>query len=70
MSFMSAINPKLYEKACCSLLIINFAKFTVCYNKYEYVCDALFCSIQVYSTLYSLQQIVVTYKLQVYIMLM
>jgi len=69
MPFMSAINPKLYEKTCCSLLIINFAEFTVCYNKYEYVCAVLFCSIQVYSTLYSLQQIVVTYKLQVYIML-
>ena len=39
------------------------------YNKYEYVCAVLFCTIQVYSTLYSLQQIVVTYKLQVYIML-
>ena len=54
MPFMSAINPKLCEKACCSLSIINFAQFTVCY-KYEYVCDVV-----VYSTLYSLQQVVVT----------
>ena len=65
MPFMSAINPKLYEKTCCSLLIINFAEFTVCYNKYVYVCDVVVYSIQVYSKLYSLHQIVVSYKLQV-----
>ena len=69
MPFMSAINPKLYEKTCCSLLIINFAKITVYYNKYVYVCDVVVYSIQVYSKLYSLHQIVVSYKLQVYIML-
>ena len=34
-----------------------------------YVCDVMVYSIQVYSKLYSLQQIVVSYKLQVYIML-
>ena len=40
-----------------------------CYNKYVYACDVVVYNIQVYSKLYSLQQIVVTYKLQVYIML-
>ena len=59
---MSAINPKLYEKTCCSLLIINFAQFAVHYNKYEHVCDVVVYSTQVYSKLYSLHQIVVTYK--------
>ena len=43
MPFMIAINPKLYEKTCCSLLIINFAVF---YSKYEYVCDVVVYSIQ------------------------
>ena len=70
MSFMSAIYPKLYEKTCCSLLIINFAYSlryaTISMSMYVYA--VLFCTIQVYSTLYSLHQIVVTYKLQVYIM--
>ena len=33
-----------------------------------YICDVVY-STQVYSTLFSLQQIVVTYKLQVYITL-
>ena len=37
--------------------------------KYVYVCDVVVYSIQVYSKLYSLHQIVVSYKLQVYIML-
>ena len=34
-------------------------------NKNEHVCDMVVYSIHVYSTLFSLQQIVVTYKLQV-----
>ena len=57
MPFMSASNPKLYEKTCCSLLIINL--FTVFHSKYEYVSDVVVYSIQVYSELYSLQQFVV-----------
>ena len=35
----------------CFLSIVNFAQFTVCYNKYEYVCDLIVYSIQGYSTL-------------------
>ena len=45
--------------------IINLAKLTVPYNKYEHVWDRKVYGMQVYSTLYSLQQIVVAYKLRV-----
>ena len=62
MPFLSAINPKLYEKTWYWLLIVNLAKLTVHSNKYEYVWDCQVCSIQVYSTLDTLQQIVATYK--------
>ena len=55
-------NPKLYEKTSYWLLIINLAKLTVHYNKYEYVRDSQVYGIQVYSILYSLQQVVFTYK--------
>ena len=50
------------------MLFINLAKLTVHYNKYKYVWDRQVYGIQVDSTLYSLQQIVATYKFQVYIM--
>ena len=39
-------------------------------NKNEHVCDMAVYGIQVYNTLFSLQQIVVIYKLQVYNKLM
>ena len=53
------------------LLLVNHKLCLVysMHNKYEYVCDVVVYSIQLYSKLYNLQQIVVTYKLQVYIML-
>ena len=54
-SRVHAINPKLYEKTCYWLLIINLAKLTAHYNKYEYVWDSQVYCIQVYSILYSLQ---------------
>ena len=78
MPFMSAINPKMYEKTCYWLLIINLAKLTVHYNKDGYVWDKqvykftvhcivygkllLVTSLQVYTTIDSLQQVVATYK--------
>ena len=46
----------------CWLVIINLAKLTIHYNKYENVWDRQIYGIQVRSTLYSLQQIVATYK--------
>ena len=45
----SAINPKLYEKTCYWLLIINLAKLTVHYNKYEYVGIGKFMVFMVYN---------------------
>ena len=42
---------QIVSKIWCFLSIINFAQFTVCYNKYEYVCDVIVYSIQGYSTL-------------------
>ena len=66
-----------YKKTCCWFLIINLAKLTVHYNKYEHIWDSqvygiqvysilydflLLTSLQVYSTLDSLQEIVATYK--------
>ena len=44
-------------------------KLCLVYNVYEYVCDVVVYSTQVYSTLFSLQRIDVTYMLQVYITL-
>ena len=38
------------------LFLVNH-KFTVCHNKYEYVCPVVVYSIQVYSKPYNLQQI-------------
>ena len=58
---MSAINPKLYEKTCYWLLITNVAKLTVHYSKYVYVWDSQVYGIQVYSILYSLQQVVTSH---------
>ena len=52
LTVISVINPKLYEKTCYWLLVINLAKLTVHYNKYEYVWDRLVYGnygIQVYS---------------------
>lgn len=43
-------------------LVNTFVKFTVCYIKYEHVCGldmVVYCT-KVYSTLFGLQQIVVT----------
>ena len=37
MPLNCAINPKLYEKTCCRLLIINLVKLTVHYNKYMFM---------------------------------
>ena len=60
--FTNAIYPKLCEKTCYSLLlIINLAKLTVYTGKGMSKYSQVY-GIQVYSTLYSLQQIVVTYK--------
>ena len=59
MQFMSAINPKLYDKTCCSLLIMNFAWITVSYNKYEYVCDVV---VTVNCTVYTKLVSVTSYK--------
>ena len=47
-------------------IVINLSKLTVCYNKYEHVRGRQVYSIYVYSKLYSIQLVVVTYKLQVY----
>ena len=64
MPIISAINSKLYKKTCYWLLFINFAKLTVRMSMYELYKIGKF---MVYKfTVYCLQQIVDTYKLQVY----
>ena len=67
-SILCYINIIAWFRVQFGLLIINLAKLTVHYIKYEYVWDSQVYGIQVYSILYSLQQVVATYKLdcQVY----
>ena len=62
MPFTNAICPKLYEKICYSLLLImDLAKLTVYTGKGMSKYSQVY-GVQLYSTLYSLQHVVVTYN--------